>query len=191
MDGLVTEEALNRACGQVLKAKFRLGLFENPYVKEEEAERWNGCEEHRALALEAARKSIVLLQNNHRTLPLDKQRLKSIAVIGQDAEEARLGGYSGPGMDKISIRKGLENALGDDVKIIYEEGCKRLNPSYLPVPSSCLSTSDGQQGLLGKYYNNITCEGTPDFTRVDSRIAFSWTLFAPDSCLATDWFSVE
>lgn len=105
LDGLVKEEALDRAVGQVLKAKFHLGLFEHPYIDENEAEKWNACSAHRKLALEAARRSIVLLKNENRVLPLSKQ-VKRIALIGQDAAQARLGGYSGPGVDKVSILDG-------------------------------------------------------------------------------------
>lgn len=190
LDGLVKEEALDRAVGQVLKAKFRLGLFEHPYIDENEAEKWNACSAHRKLALVAARRSIVLLKNENRVLPLSKQ-VKRIALIGQDAAQARLGGYSGPGVDKVSILDGLKNKLGDRAIIRYEEGCKRINPEYLTVPTDYLSTSDGLSGLEGRYFNNISYEGVPDLKRIDKRIQFSWTLFAPDSCLAVDWFSVE
>lgn len=190
LNGLVTKEALDRATGQVLKAKFRLGLFENPYIDESDAERWNACIEHRELAREVARKSIVLLKNEDQLLPLSKQTRK-IALIGEDASEARLGGYSGPGMNKVSILEGLKKKLGNQATIRYEEGCKRINPEYLSVPSSCLFTYDGQPGLEGHYFNNITYEGTPDLRRIDKQIQFSWTLFAPDSCLSVDWFSVE
>lgn len=190
LDGLVTEEALDRAVGQVLKAKFRLGLFEHPYINENDAERWNACAEHRELALEVARKSIVLLKNENQVLPLSKQ-VKRIALIGEDAAEARLGGYSGPGVDKVSILEGLKNKVGNQIVISYEEGCKRVNPEYLTVPTDYLFTSDGQPGLEGYYFNNISYEGMPDLKRIDERVQFSWTLFAPDSCLAVDWFSVE
>lgn len=190
LDGLVTEEALNRACGQVLKAKFRLGLFDNPYLDEADAETWNACARHKEIALEAARRSMVLLKNDNNVLPLTKD-VKKIALIGQDATEARLGGYSGPGTDKISILIGLKDRLGDHVAIRYEEGCKRQNPDFVPVPSSCLFTPDGKQGLHGSYFDNINYEGEPAFKRIDSQVAYSWTLFAPDSCLAVDWFSVE
>lgn len=190
LNGMITEASLNRAAGQVLKAKFRLGLFDHPYIDENEADKWNACAEHRELTREVARKSIVLLKNENQLLPLSKQ-IRKIALIGQDAAEARLGGYSGPGVNKVSILEGLKNKLGNGATIRYEEGCKRVNPDYLTVPSSCLFTSDGQSGLEGRYFNNITCEGTPDLKRIDKQIQFSWTLFAPDSCLAVDWFSVE
>lgn len=190
LDGLVTEEALNRAAGQVLKAKFRLGLFENPYMDETEADKWNNCPAHRELSRESARKSMVLLKNENQLLPLSKQT-KRIALIGEDAAEARLGGYSGPGVNKVSILDGIKNKLGSSAVILHEEGCKRVNPAYLTIPSLCLSTAEGGEGLDGSYFNNITCSGTPDFKRRDKQIQFSWTLFAPDSCLAVDWFSVE
>jgi beta-glucosidase len=190
LDGLVTEEALNRAVGQVLKAKFRLGLFEHPYVDETEADKWNACAEHRALTHEAACKSMVLLKNNDEVLPLSK-KVGRIALIGEDATAARLGGYSGPGVNKVSILDGLKNKLGSKADIVYEMGCKRVNPAYVTVPGNILFTPDGKPGLEGSYFNNITCEGQPDLKRVDKQLQFYWTLFAPDSCLAVDWFSVE
>ena len=76
----------------------------------------------------------MLLKNENRVLPLSKQ-VKRIALIGQDAAQARLGGYSGPGVDKVSILDGLKNRLGDRAIIRYEEGCKRINPEYLTVPN--------------------------------------------------------
>lgn len=188
--GLITEEALNRAVGQVLKAKFRLGLFEHPYMDESEADRWNACAEHRALAYEAACRSMVLLKNEHQTLPLSRE-MKRIALIGQDAAEARLGGYSGPGVDKVSILDGLKKKLAGKTEVIYEEGCRRVNPQWLTVPADCLFQPDGTPGLLAAYYTNTNWEGTPALKRVDRAVQFSWTLFAPDPSLAVDWFSVE
>lgn len=129
---------MNRAVGQVLKAKFRLGLFEHPYMDESEADRWNTCAEHRALAYEAACRSMVLLKNEHQTLPLSRE-VKRIALIGQDAAEARLGGYSGPGVDKVSILDGLKKKLAGKTEVIYEEGCRRVNPQWLPSRPMWLS----------------------------------------------------
>lgn len=149
--GLITEEALNRAVGQVLKAKFRLGLFEHPYMDESEADRWNACAEHRALAYEAACRSMVLLKNEHQTLPLSPE-VKRIALIGQDAAEARLGGYSGPGVDKVSILDGLKKKLAGKTEVIYEEGCRRVNSQWLTVPADCLFQPDGTPGLSAAYY---------------------------------------
>lgn len=130
---MITEEALNRAVGQVLKAKFRLGLFEHPYMDESEADRWNACAEHRALAYEAACRSMVLLKNEHQTLPLSRE-VKRIALIGQDAAEARLGGYSGPGVDKVSILDGLKKKL--PITYPIDEAQLPLNYSHKPTGRS-------------------------------------------------------
>lgn len=94
--GLVTRENLDNAVRRVLREKFRLGLFENPYVDPEEASRWNASSAHRDLNLKAAQRSIVLLKNEENTLPLSRN-LKKIAVLGQDAVQARLGGIQRPG----------------------------------------------------------------------------------------------
>ena len=104
--GLIAPAVIDSAVAHVLRAKFELGLFEHPYVNVDSAAYWNGNAAHRALALEAARQSIVLLRNEREVLPLRKS-LKSIAVIGSDATEARLGGYSGPGIQKVSIVDGI------------------------------------------------------------------------------------
>src|SRR5262245_15678824 len=95
--GLIADSLIDRAVARVLRAKFELVLFERPYVNEDSAAYWNGHRDHRALALEAARASIVLLENKRNALPLSRT-LGTVAVIGTDAEEARLGGYSGPGI---------------------------------------------------------------------------------------------
>jgi len=106
LDGTIPVKTIDQAVARVLRLKFELGLFENPYVDPKLAETTNGTPEHRALALEAARESIVLLKNEGNTLPLSKN-IRTIAVIGEDATEARLGGYSGPGINKISILDGI------------------------------------------------------------------------------------
>ena len=93
-DGQVSEATLNQAVARNLRAKFLLGLFENPYVDVERAVRVTNSSEHRALAAEAARSSITLLKNENNLLPLNLGALKSIAVIGPNAAQVHLGGYS-------------------------------------------------------------------------------------------------
>src|SRR5688572_14825475 len=92
----ISDSVINKAVARVLRAKFELGLFERPYAIPDSAAHWNGHAEHLALTREAARASLVLLRNEGQVLPLGS-RYRSIAVIGTDAVEARLGGYSGPG----------------------------------------------------------------------------------------------
>jgi beta-glucosidase len=102
--GLVSEKLVDRAVFRILRLKFMLGLFENPYVKAAEAAKVFDLPEHRKLALETARKSIVLLKNKDNILPL-KKNIKTIAVIGPNADIQRnlLGDYTYPAHIEITI----------------------------------------------------------------------------------------
>lgn len=121
--GRIAEADLDKAVSKVLRVKFLLGLFENPFVDEETAVAITGCAEHRALALEAARKSIVLLKNEGGLLPLNKTKLRSLAVIGPNAAAVRLGGYSGDPLQPVSVLEGIRQKVGDSLKVLYAEGC--------------------------------------------------------------------
>ncbi len=116
-------EAIDAAVARVLKVKFQLGLFENPFVEEEYAVSTTNSEEHRALALEAAQKAIVLLRNQGNLLPLDKSRLRTLAVIGPNAAALRLGGYSGIPSHRVTVLDGIREKAGKDVEVLYAEGC--------------------------------------------------------------------
>ncbi|MEL7269413.1 MAG: glycoside hydrolase family 3 N-terminal domain-containing protein [Bacteroidota bacterium] len=180
--GMIDEEKLNEAVRRVLRAKFRLGLFENSYVDVEKAKTSNGTAEHAQLAREASRKAMVLLKNEDNALPLDK-KTKSIAVIGVDAVESRLGGYAGPGNAKVSILEGIKNKVGQTTQVSYAPGCGRTTESYVAIPAKQLCHLDGETkkpGLKGEYFNNINLEGEPELTRIDSQIDFRWTLFSPE-----------
>ena len=123
-EGKVSEAALDRAVARILRAKFLLGLFENPYVDPERAARVTNSQAHRALAAEAARRSIILLKNENNLLPLDRNRLKTIAVIGPNADRAHLGGYSDDPGRGISVLQGITDKVGGSVKVVYAQGCK-------------------------------------------------------------------
>ncbi len=119
--GRIPRAQLDQATSRVLRAKFLLGLFEQPYVVNTTLE----PERHsdRALARRAAEEAIVLLKNEGGLLPLDAKRLKSIAVIGPNAEVCRLGGYSGKPDKTVSILDGLRARLGEHVKVLAAKGC--------------------------------------------------------------------
>jgi beta-glucosidase len=121
---LVPESKLDVAVGRVLAAKFRLGLFDRPYLDPDYAERINNGPEHRQLALEAAREAFVLLKNDKNLLPLDLGKLKHIAVIGPNAADVHLGGYSrDPGFG-ISILDGIRARVGSNATVVFSQGCK-------------------------------------------------------------------
>ena len=191
--GLVPIDVIDAAVRRVLTAKFELGLFEHPYVDPEEAASTNGRAEHIALAREAARASIVLLKNERRVLPLSPA-IRSAAVIGVDADEARLGGYSGPGTAKVSILEGLRQALGPATAVRSAPGPGRGAREFVTVPASSLgSDADGKpvRGLRGEYFDNNTLEGQPRLVRTDPRVDFGWTLNSPGPGIPFDWYSVR
>ena len=193
LDGRIDPKTIDSAVARVLRVKFELGLFENPFTNVDEANKWNGNPAHRLLAKQAALESMVLLKNDKHMLPL-KKSIKSIAVIGIDATEARLGGYSGPGNDKVNILDGIKNKLGRSVDVMYAPGCGRSSPEWVTIPSVNLITNvDGktQNGLQGEYFNNIQLTGEPVITRIDQEINFGWTLYSPDPKINYDFYSVK
>jgi beta-glucosidase len=122
--GIVPESDLDRAVSKVLAAKFRLGLFDNPYVDPDAATRIVNSPEHRALAEKAAEEVVVLLKNDKNLLPLDITKLHAIAVIGPNAADVHLGGYSRQPGHEVSILQGIKDYVGDKAKVNYAEGCK-------------------------------------------------------------------
>jgi beta-glucosidase len=122
--GIVPESDVDRAAGRVLATKFRLGLFDNPYVDPDFAEKITNSAEHRQLALKAAQKVVVLLKNEQNLLPLDLTKLKTIAVIGPNAEGVHLGGYSRNPVHGVSILQGIRDRVGSKANVVYAEGCK-------------------------------------------------------------------
>ncbi|MCB9260698.1 MAG: glycoside hydrolase family 3 C-terminal domain-containing protein [Ignavibacteriales bacterium] len=192
--GMISEKAIDEAVRRVLRAKFNLGLFENPYVDPTLAKELNNNNEHRQLAKKAAQESIVLLKNKNEILPFGK-KIKKLAVIGNDAAEGRLGGYSGPGNNIVSILDGIKNKLGNNTEISFTPGVGRESNEYKVIPGKNLFNLDNgnkNAGLLGKYYSNPKFSGDPTFTKIDKQINFRWTLFSPDpDKLDYDWYSVS
>ena len=193
LDGRIAPRIIDSAVARVLRIKFALGLFETPRVEPDEAARVSDSEGHRTLALEAARASITLLRNEGGVLPF-QQPLRSVAVIGADAAEGRLGGYSRPGGARISILDGLRARLGASTMIRYEAGPGRTSEAHAAVPRASLfhdSAGALLPGVLGEYFPNPALEGPPVVTRIDPLVDFTWTLTPPDSSLALDWYSVR
>ncbi len=123
--GKIPESLIDQAVSRILYQKFQLGLFDHPYVDPETARKLTDTAEDRELAAETARRSIVLLKNQNNTLPLDRTKLKSIAVIGPNANRAHLGGYTDPNPPRtVSILDGVKSKLGNTVKVNYAEGVK-------------------------------------------------------------------
>ncbi len=190
--GLVPGPAIDSSVARVLRAKFRLGLFDHPFVDPDAAAAENGSAAHLALARQAAREAIVLLKNDGGLLPLPAN-VGTVAVIGADAAEARLGGYSGPGLRRVSMLAALRERLGAG-RVRYAAGPGRLATDHVVVPPSQLSsTVNGRAvpGLRGQYWDNNRLAGSPVLERTDPAIDFAWTLDSPGRGLPFDWYSAR
>jgi beta-glucosidase len=122
--GKVSEAAVDRATAHVLREKFLAGLFEDPFVDPAYAEKITNNADHQKLALKAAHEAIILLKNQNNLLPLDKSKYKHIAVIGPNAADVHLGGYSGNPGRGVSVLQGIKDKVGSGVEVLYSEGCK-------------------------------------------------------------------
>ena len=122
-EGLVTEAQITEAAVRLFTTRFLLGMFDGseydsvPYTVVE-------CKEHRDLSERAARESIVLLKNNG-ILPLDREKLKTIGIIGPNADsrKALIGNYHGTSSEYITVLEGVRRSVGDEVRILYSDGC--------------------------------------------------------------------
>ena len=123
--GLVTEEAITEAVERLMEVRIRLGMMENyPSPYDNVAYDCVECREHVEKSLEAARRSMVLLKNDG-LLPLDKNKIKSIAVIGPNANsrDALVGNYVGTSSQYITALEGIQRYVGEDVRVYSAEGC--------------------------------------------------------------------
>ena len=122
--GKVSEVLIDRAVARILRAKFLTGLFENPYIDPDYAEKITNSPAHQQLALKAAHEAIILLKNQDNLLPLSKSKYKRIAVIGPNAADVHLGGYSDKPGRGVSVLQGIKDKVGSAATVLYSEGCK-------------------------------------------------------------------
>jgi len=220
--GLLTEKDVDTALRRLLTARFKLGMFDPP-----EMVRWaripysvNENTEHQKLALEVARKSIVLLKNEGGMLPLSRQT-KTIAVIGPNADsvEVLLGNYNGQPSHPVTPLAGIRQKVEPGTRVLYARGSDLAEgmPLLETVPASALFISDSPgrgNGLQAEYYNTAAFNGRayfsqaftsqamrkaavvpvnprPLFTRVDPLINFDWRDGAPRADMDDDNFGVR
>ena len=194
--GLVKESDLDGALRRLFRAQMKLGVYDPPQRLPWAAYRYQtvvDSAKHRQLALEAARKSIVLLKNENGTLPL-KKGLGSIAVIGPNADDAEVlaGNYNGTPIAPVTVLAGIRAAAGAGTKVTFARGGPLATglPDLHVVPGAALSTGDGKPGLTGAYYRGHF-DGAPVLERVDAAIDFDWADKAPAPALDDDSFSVR
>lgn len=121
--GKLRESQLDDLVAPMLLWKFKLGLFDDPYVDPEHAAQVVGSDAKRKIALEAAQQSITLLKNEGGVVPLNPAKVKAIAVIGPNADRTLLGGYSGKPTQEVSVLQGIKARVGDSAKVLYAKGC--------------------------------------------------------------------
>ena len=126
--GNVSEAVINEAVARVLTMKFRAGIFEHPYSDAQRADIEVGSKEHAQLARKVADEAIILLKNENNALPLNPAQIKTIAVIGPNANKIRQGTYSGVPPYFVTILDGIRKRLGPGVKVVYAEGCRISEP---------------------------------------------------------------
>jgi beta-glucosidase len=122
--GKVSEAAVDGSVTRVLRAKFMAGLFDDPYANADYAEKITNSFEHQQLSLKAAHEAIMLLKNQDGLLPLAKGKYKHIAVIGPNAADLHLGGYSNQPGRGVSVLQGIRNKVDSSTVVLHAEGCK-------------------------------------------------------------------
>jgi beta-glucosidase len=187
--GLITDAEIDSAVKRLMTARFRLGMFDPPemvpYARIPFSQ--NDTPEHRRLALQSARESIVLLKNANRTLPLRKD-LKSIAVIGPnaDAREVLWGNYNGYPSHLTTPLAGIQNAVSPNTRVTYAPGSTLAGEPVVAVPASALGN-----GLKAEYFNNQELRGPAATVRTDARVDFNWGRYKPTPELSETNFSVR
>lgn len=192
---IITEAEIDIAVKRLFTARFRLGMFDPP-----EMVKWTKIpytvvddKEHKDLALEAARKSIVLLKNQNNLLPLKKD-LKTVAVIGPNADQWQmlLGNYNGLPSDPITPLRGIKEKL-PNTNVLYAQGSELAEglSTFEKIPASVLFHEDTKHGLKSDYYNNKDFNGNILFSNTDSTVDKIWGDDSPRKDMNDDNFGVR
>jgi beta-glucosidase len=195
-DGLIKESEIDTAVKRLFTARMRLGMFDPPdavpFNKIPMSE--DDSPEHQALALRAARESMVLLKNQDGMLPL-KSTVKTIAVIGPNAEslEALEGNYNGVPSHPVLPLDGIEKEFAGKAKVLYSQGSTYVSELPAPVPRTVLhpASGDSAQGLKAEYFANTDFSGSPVLTRIDPQIQFDWNAASPAPGIPMKAFGVR
>ena len=123
-DGRLDEKLINASATRVLALKFKLGMFEAKDISGSDMLAVTNSPAHKALALEVAQKSLVLLKNNSNVLPLNASSLKTVAVIGPLAKGVHFGGYTAEPRHGVDVLQGIQNVAAGTFNVLYAEGCR-------------------------------------------------------------------
>jgi beta-glucosidase len=173
--GQISESLVDRSVLRILRTMFRFGLFDTDYTPTAIP-----VEAHGRVAREVEEQAITLLKNERRTLPLSSRRVRSVAVLGGDANTVaqQSGAPLVTPTYEVSPLDGIRNRVGADADVVFQEGTDPVNGAHMlpgpqAVPSSVLSPAGGTgRGIRAEYFSNLDLTGAPIETRVERQVAF-------------------
>lgn len=175
-EGKLSMQTIDRMVADVLRVKFELGIFDNPYAADpKEADRCVGANKQRDFVLDIQQQSLVLLKNANGLLPLDKQQIKKVLVTGPLAKETNymVSRYGPQGLENVTVFKGLVDYLGKDVEVSYSKGCETKDKDWpdseiVPVPLTpeeqasireAVEAAEGCDVIIAALGEDETCVG--------------------------------
>ena len=179
--GEVPESAVDAMVRNVLRVMFESGIFDGKAVGDPA---WAESDEHRALAREAGREGIVLLKNDNNVLPLNRDEIRTLAVIGPLADQPTLGGGGSSQVDptyRVSPLDGIRQVAGEGVEIRYVPGCDlHMEMKFEAIPAESLSSVPadqvykGPRGLRAEYFKGSDFQGEPVAIAIESDLTHNW-----------------
>lgn len=191
--GRVTVATIDDKVRRMLRVMFRFGFFDRSQT-DSALPLYNP--DSRLVALEAAREGIVLLKNEANILPLDRKKIRTIAVVGPNAYPAVTGGGGSSRVQpfrSVSALEGIIAVAGNGIKVFYAPGVQADFAEISRTSEFMTLSASGSpvRGLKGEYFSNKDLSGTPALTRIDRRVNFTWGESGPAAALPTDNFSVR
>lgn len=193
-NGTVKQSVIDDKVRRLIRLMVRTNLLNGPIIAD--AAQINSPA-HQALARRIAQQGIVLLKNRGNLLPLDRAKIKTIAVIGPNAAVNQLGGRWSADVTpftSVSILDGIRTKVAGKITVNYVEGTPLGGDILTPIPASAFSPTDakpGETGLRAKYFADMDLSGTPALTRIDPQIAFDWNSLPPAPSLSREHFSTR
>ncbi|MFH0771048.1 MAG: glycoside hydrolase family 3 C-terminal domain-containing protein [Candidatus Omnitrophota bacterium] len=189
----VKESAIDDKVRRILRMLLSRDLAED---KQKLSGKPVGSFDQRQTALQAARESVVLLKNKNNTLPLNPNKIRSIAVIGPNAAVNRYaagGNSTATPFYSVDFLKAIKSRLGDKIAVNYSLGCRLNDESYVIDSAYLYVVCNGAKikGLLGEYFDNGELKGEPVLRRVDEQIDFDWAQLSPVPDMPNDKFSIR
>jgi beta-glucosidase len=177
-NGTISESLINDKVSRILRLIFRFGFYDRPQ-QEKNIPLDNPASAK--VALNLARAGIVLLKNEDNVLPLDKSKIKTLAVIGPNADQYIFGGGSSQTVPFHSVTplQGIKDLVGDKVQVNCVSSTNNI-PDMIKNAVFYTEPGSEEKGLKAEYFDNISLSGTPAYTRVDPKVDFNWQLGAPN-----------